>query len=553
MSLQDWLRKRSESVTASSSEDSHQKEQSSKSDINDASSPVPDENGPRCIARCKDIRVRSGAYAIEASSQVICVGCTEAPTAKEGEFMFQKGQVFTVIQVFGDHWAACIKGTLQGAFHDEDIDRCETIHGEKYCVIRKDNPNISFLPLCAVTLISNYAHFLVDANGVGKETKPWNGLTLSAPKRVQSLKAQHEWVNFMEVTVPHSHCVMHKASPCMKDVDKDSEPFDEGIDEKRLNPCAFYQRDQDCDNEPSGEPATLTRKAVQQFQKAKVVFGRQDERDVVEKKLKRCGNGATRRMSLPVPRGRMASSGEKGELELPGVPNAALGDLPSPRDSQIGPISQSERPVVGNMVLRDPGNLLPRDPAARYRHAEGPYWPTVNPRAMSVDEPRAPEAVETESWGRIMGRRMATAGRELSSGFFKSPPSWSRGVRRMASWARPSSSGSGTEARPTAVRQSGPENNDPSSIPEVWKRPRSRLAGSGSGRMPAMSGGGASLPTIVSPDYFVRTPWSDNHEESPPKEDDEDTGSASGEHGEHYLGLPLRLKLNTPVVSGAPQ
>jgi hypothetical protein len=73
--------------------------------------------------------------------------------------------------------------------------------------------------------------------------------------------------------------------------------------------------------------------------------------------------------------------------------------------------------VVDNMVLCDPGNLLPRDPAARYRHAEGPYLPIVNPRAMSVDVPRAPEAVETESWGRMMGRRMVTAGRELSSGF----------------------------------------------------------------------------------------------------------------------------------------
>lgn len=447
--------------------------------------------------------------------------------AKEGEFTFQKGQVFTVIQVFGDHWAACIKGTLQGAFEDEDVVRLETIHGEKYCVVRRDNANLGFLPLCAVTLISNYAEFLADVNGAEKETKPWNGLTLSAPKRVQSLNAQHEWANFVEVTVPRSHWTMHKASAIMKDVTRETEPFDEGIDERKLNPCLFYQRDPDCDKESFGEPTTLTRKAARRFQKARVLLSRGDERDAVEKRLKR----------LPL---QVVGSGEKDKPELPGVPNAGLGDLPSPRDSQIGPISQSEQPPADGMLLRDPGNLLSGDPGARYRHAEGPHWWMVNPRAMSMDEPRTLRAVETASWGRVIGRRMATT---VSSG----GQSLSRGLRRMTSW-RPGAS----EVRPTVATPSEPRTPlSPSTIPELWRRPHSRMTGKGAGRMPAMAGGGASLPMIVSPDNFVRTPVSDRDEEGPPQDGLEDVEPDSGECGEHWLSLPPRLKLNIPAESGA--
>jgi hypothetical protein len=291
--LQDWVNVNSPPETSRASAENTQERQSTSTNITDHSCLVPDDNAPRCLERCKDIRARGGTWDIEALSEVICVGYTEFRHPPwEGEFTLKKGRIFTVLQIFGDHWAFCVLDTLEGAFVNETLELCHKIRNDKYCIIGKDNPNVGFLPLCSVTLKENYADFLSQVNAAQKPTKAWEGWIVTAPKRIQSKNAQEEWKLFKEIPVPHEVCVANKAAPRMKNPANDAEPF-EKTDDKKNQPCGFYYRSAELGSEDlvsHSAPKTLKKKATRQFQKIKESIGVQGKRVVVEEKLKKCSD-----------------------------------------------------------------------------------------------------------------------------------------------------------------------------------------------------------------------------------------------------------------------
>ncbi|PGH33056.1 hypothetical protein GX50_04130 [[Emmonsia] crescens] len=102
---------------------------------------------------------RMFGWAIETGSRVICVCDTVVDSAYNDVFPMRLGDAYTVLKMYGDFWASCLRLTLENQtwsaypLYQRNRDRT------KATFICPDQ-NVGFLPLCALTLDANFGDYL---------------------------------------------------------------------------------------------------------------------------------------------------------------------------------------------------------------------------------------------------------------------------------------------------------------------------------------------------------------------------------------------------------
>ncbi|KAF3402386.1 hypothetical protein DPV78_004314 [Talaromyces pinophilus] len=147
--------------------------------------------GSDCLKSYRD--VRSTEYerlAIEEGSVVISISPAFTDLSQQciapDEFELRIGEIFVVSRMYADMWALCIRLRNSECVADADVDTL------------RDSPNIKFIPLCAVTLASNFSAFnrrcaLYRQNHPYARFFPSGGNLITPPDRLESLVASRKY------------------------------------------------------------------------------------------------------------------------------------------------------------------------------------------------------------------------------------------------------------------------------------------------------------------------------------------------------------------------
>lgn len=128
--------------------------------------------------------------AIEEGSVVISISPKFTDLSQQciapDEFELRIGEVFVVSRMYADMWALCVRLRNSESVADADVDTL------------RDSPNIKFIPLCAVTLASNFSAFhrrcaLFRDDHPYAKFFPAGGSLITPPDRHESLEASRKY------------------------------------------------------------------------------------------------------------------------------------------------------------------------------------------------------------------------------------------------------------------------------------------------------------------------------------------------------------------------
>lgn len=148
-------------------------------------------HGSECLKSLRDVRsTQEERLAIKEGSLVISIPPSFVDISRQliapDEFELRLGELFVVCRIFADMWALCARVKNSHCVADAAED-------DLY-----DSPNIKFLPLCAVTLASNFASFarrcaIYRMEHTDRDLFPSGWNCISPPERVESLEASRKY------------------------------------------------------------------------------------------------------------------------------------------------------------------------------------------------------------------------------------------------------------------------------------------------------------------------------------------------------------------------
>ncbi|KAE8551725.1 hypothetical protein TMatcc_001705 [Talaromyces marneffei ATCC 18224] len=148
-------------------------------------------DGTECIKSYRDIRsTKEERLAIEEGSLVISISPNFTDLSQQliapDEFELRVGELFVVSRMYADMWALCVRIRNSECVAEAEVEDL------------KDSPNIKFIPLCAVTLASNFAAFTRRC-AVYRDHHPYarffptGGHLITPPDRHESLEASRKY------------------------------------------------------------------------------------------------------------------------------------------------------------------------------------------------------------------------------------------------------------------------------------------------------------------------------------------------------------------------
>lgn len=155
--------------------------------------PVTQESaeGADCLKSYRDVRTTDNErLAIVEGSVVISISPAFTDLSQQliapDEFELRIGEVYVISRMYADMWALCVR--LRNSECVADIDANDF----------NDSPNIKFIPLCAVTLASNFSTFtrrcaLYRDNHPYARFFPAGGSLITPPDRLESLEASRKY------------------------------------------------------------------------------------------------------------------------------------------------------------------------------------------------------------------------------------------------------------------------------------------------------------------------------------------------------------------------
>lgn len=147
--------------------------------------------GSDCLKSFRDVRTtQEERCAIEEGSLVVCIPPSFVNLSQQliapDEFELRLGEIFVVCRMFADMWALCARVRNSECVAELDQDELQK------------SPNLKFLPLCAVTLASNFSAFtrrcaLYRQQHPYSVLFPTGGHLITPPDRLESLEASREY------------------------------------------------------------------------------------------------------------------------------------------------------------------------------------------------------------------------------------------------------------------------------------------------------------------------------------------------------------------------
>ncbi|EED15205.1 hypothetical protein TSTA_046590 [Talaromyces stipitatus ATCC 10500] len=143
------------------------------------------------LKSCRDVRTtQEERCAIEEGSLVISIPPSFTNLSQQliapDEFELRLGEAFVVCRMYADMWALCARIRNSECIAELDQDELQ------------NSPNLKFIPLCAVTLASNYAAFTRRCTIYRQQHPhsalfPTGGHLITPPDRVESLEASRRY------------------------------------------------------------------------------------------------------------------------------------------------------------------------------------------------------------------------------------------------------------------------------------------------------------------------------------------------------------------------
>lgn len=156
--------------------------------------------GADCLKSYRDVRsAEHECLAIEEGSVVISISPCFTDLSQQliapDEFELRIGEVYVVSRMYADMWALCVRLRNSKCVADVDVDDL------------KESPNIKFIPLCAVTLATNFSAFtrrcaLYRVDHPYAKFFPAGGSLITPPDRHESLLASRKYFSRYSRQIP---------------------------------------------------------------------------------------------------------------------------------------------------------------------------------------------------------------------------------------------------------------------------------------------------------------------------------------------------------------